>query len=216
MTDAIRILIVDDHTIVRSGFRLLLEQIEGFDVVGEAEDGAAALDLIESTSPNVVITDLAMPGIAGLELVSRIKAGWPDIACILLSMHKSAQYVKSALKAGAVGYLLKDSAGSEVEVAVRAVVRGESYLSPAASRPVIDDFVSPPAPANSVALLTDRQIEVVKQMAEGFSTKEIAANLGLSPKTVETHRAQLMKRLDIYDVAGLVRFAIREGLVNLD
>ncbi|MCL4110396.1 UNVERIFIED_CONTAM: hypothetical protein GTU68_025408 [Idotea baltica] len=216
MSAAVRILVVDDHTLVRSGFRLLLEQIEGFTVIGEAENGQKALELIETEVPDVVIADIAMPVMTGLVLVATVRSRWPDVRCLLLSMHKTPQYVRSALEAGAAGYLLKDSVDSELETAVRTVVEGGSYLSPALSQTMIDGLTNRTGNSPGVLeSLTARQIQVLTQIAEGFTTKQIALNLDVSPKTVETHRTQLMNRLGIFSVAELVRVAIREGLVAM-
>ena len=217
MNSIVRIMIVDDHTLVRSGFRLLLEQIDGFEVVGEAPNGQQALDLMDAAHPDVLITDIAMPVMTGLQLISEVKTRWPGVSCILLSMHKTSQYVRSAIEAGASGYLLKESVDSELELAVRTVFGGESYLSPALSKTMIDGLANRDARAiGGLESLTSRQIEVLKQIAEGFTTKQIAVNLEVSPKTVEAHRAQLMSRLEIYSVADLVRLAIREGLVEVN
>lgn len=217
MNADIRIMIVDDHSLVRSGFRLLLEQVDGFQVVAEAEDGEKALDILRIGQPDVLITDIAMPGMSGLELVKHVSKTWPAVRCLLLSMHKTSQYVKSAIEAGAAGYLLKDSVDSELEAAVNTVAAGNSYLSPRLSQAMIDGVVNADGSTGGpLQSLTARQLEVLKQIAEGFTTKQIAMNLELSPKTVETHRAQLMSRLDIYSVADLVRLAIREGLVTAE
>ncbi len=212
----IRIVIVDDHTLVRSGFRLLLEKVEDFEVVDEAGGAEAALKLIAAHQPDVVVTDIQMEGMTGIDLTREVVKNWPAVRCIVLSMHKSGPYVKSALAAGASGYLVKDSVAVEMELAVRAVMRGESYLSPSVASLMIDNANHPSGGGGPVSALTRRQTEVLRMIAQGDSTKEIALKLGLSPKTIETHRAELMKRLDIFDVAGLVRFAIREGLVGLD
>ena len=216
MTNSIRILVVDDHTLVRSGFRLLLEQVADFTVIGEAENGQKALDLIEIEQPDIVITDIAMPVMTGLVLAARIRTKWPAVRCLLLSMHNTPQYVRSALDAGAAGYLLKDCVDSELETAVRTVVHGGSYLSPALSQTMIDGLVKRTSDSPSaLETLTARQTQVLTQIAEGYTTKQIALNLGVSPKTVETHRTQLMNRLEIFSVAELVRLAIREGLIEI-
>lgn len=212
MTEPIRIIIVDDHSLVRSGFRLLLERINGLDVIGDYSDAEQALTAISLTPPDVLITDIAMPGISGIDLVERVRNDHHPVRCIVLSMYKSAQYVRSALAAGAVGYLLKDSVDAELEIAIRAVMRGETYLSPGVANAVVGAIRETPG----IRDLTKRQVQVLQQIAEGRNTKEIAMDLGVSPKTVETHRAELMRRLDIYDIAGLVRLAIREGLVGVE
>lgn len=209
MSAPIRIVVVDDHNLVRAGFRLLLESIEGLQVVGEASNGTDALRVIDETTPNVVVTDIAMDGMNGIELTAELQKREADIRCIVLSMYKTAPYVKSALSAGACGYLLKESVDAELELAVRSVFRGDTYLSPAVAGLLLSGSDTQP-------VLTKRQTEVLKAIAEGLTTKETALQLGVSPKTVETHRAELMKRLDIYDVAGLTRYALREGFTTLD
>ena len=211
----IRVLLADDHTLVRAGIRGLLQGLADVDVVGEAGDGQEALRLAESLRPDVVLLDVGMPGLNGLEVAGRIGALDASIRVVILSMHSSEEYVLRALRAGCAGYLLKASAVSELEVAVRAVTRGETYLSPAVSKRVVDDYVSRTGgAADPLDALTPRQREVLQLAAEGLSSKEIAQRLGLSFKTVEAHRAQLMQRLGLHDLAGLVRFAVRVGLVT--
>ncbi len=215
MTSATRVLLADDHALVRVGIRSLLSTIAGFDVVGEAGTGHEAVELADQLRPHVVLMDIAMPGINGLDATARLVERHPEIRVIILSMHASEEYALQALRAGAAGYLLKDADLLELERAIVAVARGETYLSPAISKHVIADYkrrvAEQPEPIDR---LTPRQREVLRLIAEGLSTKEIAFKLGLSVKTVETHRAQLMERLEIRDVAGLVRFAIRSGLVD--
>lgn len=212
---SIRVFLADDHTLVRAGIRNLLVGIRGIEVVGEAGDGQEALRLVDVLRPDVVLLDVGMPGLNGLEVAARLATLDAAIRVMILSMHVSEEYVLRALRAGCAGYLLKASAVSELEVAVRAVARGETYLSPAVSRPVVDDYVRRTGGAvDPLQALTPRQREVLQLVAEGNSTKEIAHRLGLSPKTVETHRAQLMERLGVHDVPGLVRFAVRVGLVD--
>ncbi len=211
----IRVFLADDHTLVRAGIRGLLEGLHGVEVVGEAGDGQEALRLVEDLRPHVVLLDVGMPGLNGLEVAGRIGAFDASIRVIILSMHTSEEYVLRALRAGCAGYLLKASAVSELEVAVRAVARGESYLSPAVSKRVVDDYVSRTGGATDpLDALTPRQREVLQLAAEGHSSKEIAQRLGLSYRTVEAHRAQLMERLGVHDLAGLVRFAVRVGLIR--
>ncbi len=213
--NSIRVLLADDHTLVRAGLRKLLESMPGIEVVGEASDGLELLELAEKLQPQVVLMDIAMPGLNGLEATGRIARAWPDIRVLILSMHQNAEYVRQALRHGAVAYLLKDSAPMELELALKAVLNGETYLSPAVSKGVVTDYVhrlrTEEQPAD---VLTPRQREVLQLIAEGQSTKEIARRLDLSVKTVETHRTQLMKQLDIHEVAGLVRYAMRSGLVS--
>jgi DNA-binding NarL/FixJ family response regulator len=210
----IRVLLVDDHTLVRAGIRGLLEGLSGVEVAGEAGDGHEALRLAESLSPDVVLLDIGMPGLNGLEVTARLAKLAPAIRAVILSMHISEEYVLQALRAGAAGYLLKGSAVAELELAIRAVVRGDIYLSPAVSRRVVDEYVRRTGGEDDpLAALTPRQREILQLVAEGNSSKAIAQRLGLSYRTVETHRNQLMKRLDIHDLTGLVRFAMRAGIV---
>ena len=211
----IRVLLADDHTLVRAGIRGLLAGLQDIEVAGEAGDGQEALRLSDSLRPDVVLLDVGMPGLNGLEVAGRLATLDASIRVVILSMHVSEEYVLRALRAGCAGYLLKASAVSELEVAIRAVTRGETYLSPAVSRPVVDDYVRRTGGATDpLEALTPRQREVLQLVAEGNSTKEIAQRLGLSPKTVETHRAQLMERLGVHEVSGLVRFAVRVGLIS--
>ena len=214
----IRILLADDHVLVRAGLRKLLESLPQVEVVGEASDGADLVQQVERLQPQLVMCDIAMPGLNGLEAVSRITKAWPRIPVLILSMHQNEEYVRQALRNGATGYLLKESAPVELELAIQAVLRGETYLSPAVSRGVVSDYVQRLRnDDNSVQSgLTPRQTEVLQLIAEGHSSKEIARRLSLSVKTVETHRSQLMKQLDIHEVTGLVRYAMRVGLISPD
>lgn len=209
----LRILLVDDHKLVRAGIRSLLREIEGVEVVAEASDGAEALLLAERERPDVVLMDIAMKGMNGLDAAARLRERLPAAKVVILSMHTSEEYVLLALRAGAAAYLIKDSATSELELALQSVMRGETYLSPAISRQVVERYVQRVGEGAAADPLTPRQREVLKRIAEGGSTKEIAFELNLSVKTVETHRAQIMERLGIRDVAGLVRYAMRTGLV---
>ena len=210
----VRVLLVDDHALVRAGMKSLLHEIEGVEVVGEASDGAQALELAARERPDAVLLDIAMKGVNGLETAALLHERFPAIKVLMLSMHAGEEYVLQALRAGAVAYLLKDSATTELELALRSAMRGETYLSPAISRQVVEGYVQRMGAGGAEsAPLTPRQREVLKRIAEGRSTKEIAFDLGLSVKTVETHRAQIMERLGIRDVAGLVRYALRTGLV---
>ena len=209
----LRVLLADDHALVRAGMRSLLRDIAGVEVVGEAADGAEALVLAAREKPDAVLLDIAMKGMGGLEAAARFREQHPGVKVIILSMHASEEYVLQALRAGAAAYLIKDSATAELELALKSVMRGETYLSPAISRQVVEGYVQRMGAGSPVDPLTPRQREVLKGIAEGRSTKQIAADLGLSVKTVETHRAQIMERLGIRDVAGLVRYAMRTGLV---
>lgn len=210
---ALRVLLVDDHALVRAGMRSLLRDIAEVEVVAEASDGAEALAVAERERPDVVLMDIAMKGMNGLEAAARMRERQPEAKIIILSMHTSEEYVLLALRAGAAAYLIKDSATSELELALKCVMRGETYLSPAISRQVVDGYVQRVGVGAGPDPLTPRQRDVLKRIAEGRSTKEIAFDLNLSVKTVETHRAQIMDRLGIRDVAGLVRYAMRTGLV---
>lgn len=218
-----RVLLVDDHLLVRAGLRTLLEQMPGTEVVGESSNGREALDLIKANPPDVVLMDITMAEMNGLVATAQITHDFPQVRILMLSMHATKEYVTQALQAGASGYLLKDAAPTELELAIRSVMRGEKYLSPAVSTHVIADYLQRTTPtsrtdteSSSTTPLTLRQREILQLIAEGNTTKEIAAKLTLSVKTVETHRTQLMERLDIHDIAGLVRYAIRIGLVTPD
>jgi len=195
--------------------RKLLQSFEGIQVVGEAADGHEALRLSGTERPDVLLMDIGMPGLNGVEAAARLTREGPRPRVVILSMHTGEDHVLRAIRAGAAGYLLKDASPAELEAAVRAVARGEIYLSPAISRYVVDDYVRRAGGDRSpLDRLTSRQREVLQLIAEGNTTKAIATRLGLSVKTVETHRAQLMERLEARDVATLVRLAIRVGLVE--
>ncbi len=210
----IRVVLADDHTLVRAGIRGLLEGLQGVEVVGEAGDGTEAMRRAEELRPDIVLLDVGMPGLNGLEAAARIMAIDGAIRVVILSMHASEEYVLRALRAGCAGYLVKASAVTELEIAVRAVARGETYLSPVVSRRVVEDYVNRSGGATDpLDALTPRQREILQLVAEGHTSKDIAQRLGLSFKTVETHRSQIMERLGLHDVAGLVRFALRVGLV---
>jgi DNA-binding NarL/FixJ family response regulator len=199
---------------VRAGIRALLERIDQVEVVGEAGDGQQALELIEDLNPDVVLLDLTMPGLSGFEVLKETREKFPAVNMIVLSVHDSEEYAIHALRSGAVGYLPKSAASAELEVAIQQVLRGEKYLSPSIAPEAALEFSRDISEAP--AELTPRQMEVLTLIAHGSSTREVARSLNISIKTVETHRAQLMERLNIHDVAGLVRYAIKKGLVNLD
>jgi DNA-binding NarL/FixJ family response regulator len=213
-----RIVLADDHTLVRTGMRLLLESIPDVNVVGEASDGLEALQLVQEHRPDCVLMDLAMPGLNGVEAVRRSTAQFPGIPILVISMHADEAYVHRALVAGARGYLLKGSDKEELEIAVRTVCSGVTYLTPAISKTLVAALAKKATsePISPLEVLTLRQREVLRLVAEGNSTKQVAARLGLSAKTVEAHRGAIMERLGIRDLAGLVRFAIRAGLVAQD
>lgn len=208
----IRVALADDHTLVRAGIRSLLEGIAGVQVVGEASTGEEALELAAG-NPDVLLLDITMKDMSGLEVAERVRVRQPAVKVLILSMHSSEEYVLQALRAGAAGYLLKDAATAELELALHAVLRGETWLSPAVSRQVVDGYLQRVGGQPAAEPLTPRQREVLRMIARGRTTKEIAFELNLSVKTVETHRAQIMERLAIRDVAGLVRYAMRTGLI---
>lgn len=213
----VRVLLVEDHTLVRAGFRALLEKLEGIRVIGEVSNGRDALKAAREMEPDVVLMDIAMPEMNGLEATSRLRQECPRTMVLMLSMYTNEEYLKEALRAGAAGYLLKDADRAELELAIKTVCRGETYLTPAVAKFTLDAYCrQDDAQAGPLARLTGRQREILQLIAEGCSTKQIAQRLDLSVKTVETHRAQLMDRLEIHDVPGLVRLAIRTGLVRSD
>ncbi len=213
---SIRTIVAEDHAIVRAGLCSLLRNTTDVEVVGEAANGREALERVEDLKPNVLATDITMPGLNGLEVTARVTKAHPNVRVLILSMHATEDYIAQALRAGAVGYLLKESAPSELEFAIKAAARGEQYLTPSVSRHVIQKYVDRLTDTGPLGLLTARQRETLQLIAEGQTTKEMARAMSVSVKTVETHRCQLMTRLAIRDVAGLVRFAIRVGLVQSD
>lgn len=213
----IRVLIVDDHTLVRAGIRALLQKIARVQVVAEANDGNFALQLVEKYHPDIVLMDIEMPGLNGLDITARISKVFPKSRVIILSMHEDQEYVLRAIRAGAKGYLLKGSSTPELELAITAAADGQTYLSPAAAKHLVGDLLQPASGKRSpFESLTPRQRQVVQLIAEGYSRKQIAGKLNVSVKTVDTYRAQSMERLKVHDVAGLVRFAIRNGLVSTE
>ena len=208
----IQVILADDHTLVRAGIRALLERLPAVKVIGEAGDGREVLNLVKAQPPDVVLMDIAMPGLNGLEAAERMTRDFPTVRIIILSMHNNEEYVVRALKAGVVGYLLKKSATAELETALHQVLRGEIYLSREISAPLNRKF---PLNGQKSALeqLTGRQREVLQLIAEGENTKGIGDILKVSPKTVEYHRMKLMDCLKLHDIPGLVRFALRVGLI---
>ena len=204
-----RVLLVDDHALVRSGLRVLLEQLASVEVVAEAGNGREAIRVVEEIRPDLVIMDIQMPELNGLEALARIKKSSPNTRLIMLSMHTNPQSVRQALERGADGYLVKAAAQEELEFAVRAALRGDSYLSPAVTRSALLTAT----PGADSGPLTSRQREILQLVVEGNSTKSIARKLELSVKTVEAHRSQLMTRLGIRNLPGLVRYAMRMGII---
>jgi len=213
----VRVLLADDHTLVRKGIRAVLASLPGIEIVAETGDGREALALIEQHRPDLALLDITMPGLNGLEVAFRVAQVSARTKVLILSMHASEAYVAQALRAGVAGYLLKDAADDELPMAIKAVARNEVYLSPRISKQLVDRFVQSGATEpDPLAGLTSRQREILQLVAEGKSSKEIAGMLELSIKTVESHRGQIMERLGVHDVTGLVRFAIRVGLVSPD
>jgi DNA-binding NarL/FixJ family response regulator len=214
---SVRIVLVDDHVLVRAGIRSLLEALPEVQVVGEAGDAGACMRLVQEHTPDIVLMDISIGNDNGLDLTEQIVRLNPQIRVLVLSMHVSEEHVLHALRSGAAGYLVKDAATTELEFALQSIMRGDVYLCPRVSRQVVDQYLNRSEDAhNRPGHLTARQLEILKMIADGHGTKEIAYQLGLSGKTVESHRAQLMERLGIHDVPGLVRYAIRTGLVKMD
>jgi DNA-binding NarL/FixJ family response regulator len=208
-------LLVDDHALVRAGLRSLLQGITGVQVVGEASNGREGLHMMKSEHPDIVIMDISMEELNGLEALERASKELPNIRIIILTMHDDREHVLQALRAGAAGYLLKDSLATELELAIRSVAhdRHKKYLSPSISHHLVDQYMQHEgAEERDADELTPRQREILQLIAEGHSTKEIAAKLGVSPKTVEAHRAQMFGRLKIHSVAELTKYAIRKGI----
>jgi len=209
-----RILLADDHTLVRAGVRKILESQPGVMVVEEVADGDAALQVLGKEPVDVLVLDLTMPGPDGFEVLRRAKALLPDLKVLVLTMHSDPEYVKRAVHGGADGYLLKDSAVSDLVAGIEAVAAGRAYYSPAVQRSLSEMVRSALKPPRALEALTEREREVLKMVAEGLTTKEIAARLDISGRTVESHRANLMRKLDLRSVALLTQFAIREGLIE--
>ena len=215
---SIRVVVADDHTIVRQGLRSLLEDEPDIKVVGEADDGRRAVEVVEELRPDVVVMDLAMPGMNGVEATRQIRTSHPSVKVIALSMYSDEGFVHGVLDAGAAGYLLKDCAVEELANAVRLAMEGGTYLSPGVAKTVVDGYVRQlrQAEGSKLSLLSQREREVLQLIAEGQSAKQIAFILGSSVKTVETQRRRIMDKLDIHNLASLVKLAIREGLTTLD
>ncbi len=217
MTKPIRILLADDHDLVRSGLKALLQPIADFEVVAETGNGREAIQLVESHHPDVVLMDFMMPELNGLDATARVTAKSPNTRVIMLSMNAGEEYVLPALRAGAVGYLLKNVSPVELEHAIRVVAKGETYLCPTVAKHVVTAYLNKSGEeSTSLERLTPRQREVLQLVAEGHSAKEIAQKLNLSVRSVEAHRTQIMETLDIHDIASLTRYAIRMGLITPD
>lgn len=230
-----QVVLVDDHQLIRAGIRALIDELDGFSVVAEAGTAEKALVLTEKHAPTLIVTDISLPGMSGLDLLLQLRERKSEAKVVVLSMHATPDFVMSALKAGANGYLVKDAAAAELEITLRAVMVGQSYLSPAVSQMVVDQMLSrenlalAPQLAQDIAPelraaarpplaavnLTPRQSQILTLIAQGMSTKQIAWSLGLSVKTIESHRLLLMERLSIHDVASLTHYAIRNGLVTM-
>jgi two-component system, NarL family, response regulator NreC len=208
----IRILLADDHAVVRQGFKMILAEQPDMEIVGEAGNGREALALAESLKPDIVVMDVAMPELNGIEATRRIGESVPHARVVALSMHKDSVYVREILRAGARGYLLKDSVAGDLVSAVRSVARGEGYISPQVSNAVLDDYrrhVTDP-----IDTLTSREREVLQMLAEGKTNKEIAVILNLSVYTVDAHRGRIMEKLNLHSINEMVRFAVRNGLID--
>jgi two-component system response regulator NreC len=213
----IRIVLADDHVVMRSGLRLLLERQPNFAVVGETANGRETVELCEKLNPNVVVLDIAMPQLNGIEAARQISAKLPQIAIVVLSMHSDESYVLRALKSGAKAYLLKDSAENDLISAIRAVNEGKAFFSPAISKMLVDDYVrrlEQRGVEDSYELLTTREREVLQLLAEGKSNKEVATILNLSLYTVETHRGNILQKLNLHSVPELILYAVRKGVIS--
>ena len=217
MSKPVRILLVDDHSLVRAGLRALLEKLSGIEVVGEASGGQEAMSLIASIVPNIVLMDISMPELNGVEATKRITQLYPKMRVIILSMHTGEEFVMQALRAGASGYMIKDAATDELQMAIHAAARGDKYLSPSISKKVVDEYLRQSKDLESpLEQLTSRQREVLQLIAEGNTTKKIASILNVKVKTIESHRGQIMNRLEIHNLTGLILFAARSGLISLE
>lgn len=214
---SIRVLVADDHTIIRSGLRMLLEREPGFEVVAEASDGRQAVELAESLKPDVAVLDIGMPNLNGIEATRQIVQKLPRTRVVVLSMHSDESYVLKALKSGARGYLLKDSAESDILNSIRAVNDGKAYFSPEISRMLVEDYMrqmQQRGVEDSYELLTAREREILQMLAEGRSNKEISSALNLSPYTVETHRGNILQKLNLHSLPELILYAVRKGVIS--
>jgi len=217
MTGVVRILLADDHTVMRAGLRLLLERHEHFEVVGEAADGREAVEIASQQKPDVVVMDVAMPHLNGVEAARQILSRNPDIAIVMLSMHSDESYVLRSLKAGARAYLLKDSAEADLIAAIQAITEGRSFFSPGVRALLKEDYIyrlQKFGADDTYELLTAREREVLQLVAEGRSNKEVASLLGLSLYTVETHRTHILQKLNLHSVPELILYAVRKGIIS--
>jgi DNA-binding NarL/FixJ family response regulator len=205
----VRIVLADDHELVRSGIKALLSMVEGVEVIAEAADGSELITLVDSMRPDLVMTDISMPGMDGIAAISQIHSRHPEVRILVLSMYDTVDFVKRAVASGACGYLMKDAPPFELEQAVRSVMAMGNYFSPA----IAQRLLQPSEPTASDELTT-RQLEILKLIAHGRASKEIAFELGLSPKTVDVHRARIMDRLQLNDIASLTLYAVRKGLIK--
>jgi len=217
MNEKSRIVIAEDHTILREGLRSLLSSHPEFEIVGEAEDGREAIQCVEKFKPDLILTDLSMPRMNGMEAIKEIKRQSPETKILVLTVHKTEEYILATLQAGADGYLLKDSTHAELLMAVKHVLRGKRYISPGISDKVLEGYLEGKKTLRTHTTwetLTQREREILKLIAEGYKNKEIAEDLCISPKTVEKHRANLMEKLDLHSIQALTAFAIGKGLVS--
>lgn len=212
----IRVLLSDQYALVRAGIRALLDRIQEVEVVAEAAGDHQTLESIKRSNPDVVLLDITRPGLGGLDILKKIVERFPTLRVIVLTAQENEEYGVHALRSGAAGFIPKSAPSTELELAIKAVARGEDYLAPGVSKHIVLKFLKAATPGTPLNELTPRQSEVLHMIADGHTTKEIARRLKISVKTVETHRAQMMERLNIHEVAGLVRYALRMGLVKLD
>ena len=217
MKEKVRIVLAEDHTILREGLRALLTADPNFEIIGEAADGRAAVRFVEKQIPDLILMDLSMPRMTGMDAIREIKKRYPQTKIIALTVHKTEEYLRTTLQAGADGYVLKDATHDELMMAIQSVLKGKTYLSPGVSGKVIEGYLEGKEgqmPLSTLGLLSQREREVLKLIAEGYKNKEIATDLCISLKTVEKHRANLMKKLDLHNAAALTAYAIEQGLVE--
>jgi len=217
MKEKVRIVLAEDHTILREGLRALLTADPNFEIIGEAADGRAAVRFVEKQIPDLILMDLSMPRMTGMDAIREIKKRYPQTKIIALTVHKTEEYLRTTLQAGADGYVLKDATRDELMMAIQSVLKGKTYLSPGVSGRVIEGYLEgkeSQMPPSTLGLLSQREREVLKLIAEGYKNKEIATDLCISLKTVEKHRANLMKKLDLHNAAALTAYAIEQGLVE--